>query len=357
MNLHIWLRDEVKKNEKRSALSPLDAGKLISSGFKVTVEKSNTRIFKDQEYISAGCEIVQTGSWKDAPLDAYILGLKELPVSSETVFKHKHIYFAHSYKGQDNAMTTLHSYHKGNGTLFDLEYLVDDNKRRIAAFGMWAGFVGCALAIDNFYYKQLNKSKYPSLSFYPTKEDLIASILDKKNKSTKHPTIMTIGALGRCGHGAEQAAKLCGLNVTGWDREDTKAGGPFKEILSHNIFVNCALVNTKMPPFINFDLLEKYPSNLSVIADVGCDPTSDLNPVPLYSECTNWIKPFLNIENFEIDLLSVDNLPSVLPLESSLDFSSQLLPHIIELGQKKEHLPTVWKNALDTFNENLETLH
>jgi saccharopine dehydrogenase (NAD+, L-lysine-forming) len=351
MSIHIWLRDEVKKNEERSALSPRDAQKLLSAGAKVTVESSINRIFKDQEYLNIGCDVVSTGSWKDAPISAYILGLKELPVSEDTSFIHKHIYFAHSYKKQDNAQLTLNSYKRGTGTLFDLEYLVDDNNRRIAAFGMWAGFVGTALAIDNFYYKQLETSPYPHLKSYPNQDTLISSILEKKKKSTVHPKIMTIGALGRCGHGANLAAKLCGLEVTGWDREETKNGGPFKETLEHNIFINCALVNIKMPPFINFTLLENNKSNLSVIADVGCDPTSELNPVPLYDECTNWVHPFLKVKGFDIDLLSVDNLPSILPLESSLDFSSQLIVHLLELNQK-EHLPNVWKNALNTFNKN-----
>ena len=352
MSIHIWLRGEVKKNEKRSALSPIDAKKLLSAGARVTVERSVNRIFVDQEYLDIGCVIAATGSWPKAPEDAYILGLKELPVSIATSFTHKHIYFAHSYKGQDNASLTLDSYRKGSGTLFDLEYLVDDNQRRIAAFGMWAGFVGSALAIDNFYYKQLEDTTYPQLKSYPNQDVLIKSILAKKEKCEKHPKVMTIGALGRCGYGASQAAKLCGLKVTGWDREETKDGGPFKEILDHDVFINCALVNVKMPPFINFEILESNKSNLSVIADVGCDPTSELNPVPLYSECTNWTKPFFKVKGFDIDLLSVDNLPSVLPLESSLDFSSQLVPHLLELNQK-EHLPTVWKNALNTFNKNM----
>lgn len=41
--------------------------------------------------------MVQAGSWVNAPSDAIILGLKELPHSHDPV-SHRHIYFAHAYK-------------------------------------------------------------------------------------------------------------------------------------------------------------------------------------------------------------------------------------------------------------------
>ncbi|CAJ0630477.1 10627_t:CDS:2, partial [Entrophospora sp. SA101] len=42
--------------------------------FKITVEKPTQRIFDDEEYERIGCTLVQSGTWKAAPSDVYIIG-------------------------------------------------------------------------------------------------------------------------------------------------------------------------------------------------------------------------------------------------------------------------------------------
>ena len=42
--LHLWIRAEQRRNEKRVAITPQDAAKLIYKGIKVTVEESADRI-------------------------------------------------------------------------------------------------------------------------------------------------------------------------------------------------------------------------------------------------------------------------------------------------------------------------
>jgi saccharopine dehydrogenase (NAD+, L-lysine-forming) len=46
----LWLRCETKKFERRAALSPTTAKKLIDAGFTVLVERDTQRIFEDVEY-------------------------------------------------------------------------------------------------------------------------------------------------------------------------------------------------------------------------------------------------------------------------------------------------------------------
>ena len=45
--------------------------------------------------------------------------------------------FGHAYKGQDGANKLLGKFKNGGGALYDLEYLLDKNNLRIAAFGYW----------------------------------------------------------------------------------------------------------------------------------------------------------------------------------------------------------------------------
>ena len=62
--------------------------------------------------------------------------------------------FAHCYKHQAGWNDILSRFHLGNGLLYDLEFLQDENKRRVAAFGFYAGFAGCALGLEGirFFY-------------------------------------------------------------------------------------------------------------------------------------------------------------------------------------------------------------
>lgn len=351
MSKVFWLRAEDKAFERRSPLTPTGASTLIKNGATVFVEKFEDRIFKLEDYQAVGCKIVEKDSWKEAPASTYVLGLKELKEDSFDL-KHNHIYFAHVYKGQDGAAEVLSRYNKGKGKLFDLEFLTNDEGRRIAAFGKWAGYVGAAVATKYFFHQQINASeKFPSLRSYEDKEILIKEILELKNRSSLLPKIIIIGALGRCGSGANEFLQDVGLNATLWDYEETKKGGPFPEILEHDIFINTALIMKKIPPFLDKDILKKS-KKLSTICDVSCDPTGDLNPIPIYNQITSWEEPALKVEN-GIDVISVDNLPSVLPKESSEDFAEQLLPHLLELNES-ESFPTVWKNSLNIFDSKLK---
>lgn len=45
-----WLRCEKKPFERRAALTPTTAKKLIDAGFEITVERDDQRIFNDAEY-------------------------------------------------------------------------------------------------------------------------------------------------------------------------------------------------------------------------------------------------------------------------------------------------------------------
>ncbi|MEM7393546.1 MAG: saccharopine dehydrogenase, partial [Verrucomicrobiota bacterium] len=341
--LTIWLRNESKPFEQRTPLTPADAATLVKAGIKLIVEHSDTRIFSDNDYASAGCTLTDI-SWEDAPDDAFILGLKELPTSSEPL-RHRHIYFAHAFKGQAGWKELLSRFQRGGGTLYDLEYLEDETGRRVAAFGTWAGFAGAAVAAMAWGHRP---AELPPLTAAANKDDLI----EQCRKHTGTPRVMIIGAAGRCGRGATELFRELHADLTLWDMEETDKGGPFEEILEHDILVNGVFVSTRIPPFLTPELLEQ-PRRLSIICDVSCDPSGDLNPLPLYDRCTTFAQPLLRIAEGEqpVDLIAIDHLPSLLPRESSEDFSQQLLPHLLQVGDSGD---TVWTGARHVFQETLQ---
>ena len=166
---------------------------------------------------------------------------------------------------------------------------------------------------------------------------------------------MVIGAKGRCGRGALSVATQLGLPVTAWDIEETKAGGPFPEILEHDIFINCVYIDREISPFLTRDLIAQQGRRLSVICDVSCDPASELNPLPIYSDCSSFADPCQRLVGGRVplDLIAIDHLPSLLPAESSRDFSSQLLPFLLDL---REDRAGAWARARQRFTEKLATI-
>ena len=80
---------------------------------------------------SAGCTLVAGGTWPDAPADAYIVGLKELPEDG-TPLKHKHIYFAHCFKEQGGWKELLGRFDTGGGHVLDIEFLTNEKNQRVA---------------------------------------------------------------------------------------------------------------------------------------------------------------------------------------------------------------------------------
>lgn len=90
------------------------------------------RMISNISVAQIGAKLVEEGSWvKDAPKDAFILGLKELP-EDDFPLEHVHISFAHCYKQQGGWEKVLSRWPRGGGTLLDLEFLTDDAGRRVA---------------------------------------------------------------------------------------------------------------------------------------------------------------------------------------------------------------------------------
>lgn len=349
---HVWLRAEQRGNERRVCLTHEGAKALVDMGIRLSVEKSDSRVLDIAGYEAAGAEIVAENSWASAPEDAIILGLKELPASDEPLC-HKHIMFGHAYKGQFAGKALLNRFHSGGGTLYDLEYLLDDNHRRIAAFGYWAGFAGAAVTVKAWVAQQTQKIVNPVDEFSSK-----AALLDELRTelaliSNALPKVIIIGALGRVGTGATDLCTSLGLEVSAWDIQETRHGGPFPELLEHDLFLNCIVAEEGVPQFVPASAISA-PRQLTVIGDIACDPDSDYNPIPIYNQATTWDEPVVRVcDHPVLDVMAIDNLPSLLPLESSVDFSNQLLPALLSLKAIEDG---VWAKAEAVFKRNCHAL-
>ena len=371
--IHVWLRAETKPHEARTALTPKACQELLKAGVQVTVEESSQRIFSDDEYRAVGCSLVTGGTWKDAPKSAFIFGLKELP-EEDCPLVHRHCFFGHVYKQQEGWEILLKRFKDGGGILLDVEYMVDENGRRaVAEFGPMAGMAGLLIGVDLWCHQHLKKGQeYGAVSPFPSETDFVEHVrshLDQvygswsevdKNES---PKVMIMGALGRCGQGAlymlEDKLKIPSSQIAKWDLKETAGGGPFPEILSYDVFVNCINLNTlktAIPPFLTKDMLGDGNRKLSVVVDVSCDVSNPNNPLPFVTDITTFSKPVRHIEvsgsSNTLDIIAIDHLPSLLPRESSIRFSEKMLPFIFELSDLSKS--TVWSETKKVFDEKIK---
>ena len=360
--VHFHIRGETKPAERRTAVTPDDAKRLIEAGHQVTVESFPDRCFPDAAYAEVGCAMAEAGSWEKIDQSRVILGLKELP-EGDSGLPHQHIMFAHCFKYQDGWKEVMKRFTSAKGTLFDIEFLKEENGRRKVAFGKWAGFCGMGTGILCWALQQqsgdkMTRNALPADLWYRTRDEYINACADAIKKTGKgFPKVMIIGALGRCGSGATEMALATGIpkeNIAMWDMAETSKGGPFKEILDYDVFVSCIYLDpkTKAAPFLTTEMLNSD-RKLSVMVDVSCDPNNPANPVPVYKECTTFLEPVNRIVapsegKAPFDVIALDHFPSLVPCESSTEFSAGLLPMLIDFEKDSEN---VWSRAKKTFEE------
>lgn len=350
--VHVWIRSESRGTERRAPVAPADIPLLIHAGFRVTVEESPQRIFDVEEYAAAGASVVGEGAWVDAPDDAYVLGIKELPDEPDSL-RHRHIYFAHAFKGQEDARRTLERFRRGGGRLLDIEYLTGDDGRRVVAFGYWAGYVGAALGV-------LHLAGTLTAPLAPmAKHELDAELEQAGTSGADELLALVTGARGRSGRGAQQALASAGMPVTSWDREETRDLHK-QALLGHDLLVNCVVTHTPTTPFVEQSDLDRE-RRLRVLADVTCDVTGPTNMLPVNTRTTTWQEPVRRLHggtsehSVPLDVIAIDNLPSLLPREASEGFSADLAPHLLGLGG--EGGPSgPWRAAGRAFDDAIRRL-
>lgn len=351
--VHVWIRSESRGTERRAPVVPADVPLLVDAGFEVTVEESPQRIFPIDEYAAAGADVVAGGTWVDAPQDAYVLGIKELPDEPDSL-RHRHIYFAHAFKGQDDAEETLARFRRGGGRLFDIEYLTGDDGKRVVAFGYWAGYVGAALGVLHLAGR-LDAPLTPM-----ARHELDAELEQAGKDGADQLLALVTGARGRSGRGAQRALMTAGMPITRWDRQETRDLHK-QALLGHDLLVNCVVTHTPTTPFVEHADLD-HERRLRVLADVTCDVTGPTNMLPVNTEITTWQEPVRRLHDGNaqhgdgpLEVIAIDNLPSLLPREASEGFSADLTPHLLGLtGADGPSAP--WQAAGRAFDRAMDEL-
>ena len=246
---HLWVRAEQRPNEDRVGLTPEGAAALIAAGISVTVEESRVRACGSKVTARQAAPSPPENSWPDAPRDAIIFGLKELPEDGSPL-PHRHIMFGHAYKGQPAGQVLLQRFGPGAARFTIWNIWSMTTGRRVAAFGYWAGYAGAAVTLKCWAAQRAAGSagRWPPSA---GKAGLLADLgAELATIPGPRPRALVIGALGRVGTGAADLCEAMGRCVTRWDMAETARGGPFPQVLAHEIFLNCILARPGCPVFV-----------------------------------------------------------------------------------------------------------
>jgi saccharopine dehydrogenase (NAD+, L-lysine-forming) len=233
------------------------------------------------------------------------------------------------------------------------------------------GHKGSALALKTWACQQRSETlqsvnRYTDgKGYYENETELIEQLKDEVAEAVeiagRYPSVLVMGALGRCGRGAVDLFKKVGFpeeNIIRWDLAETaEKPGPYMEIVEADIFVNAIYLSKPIPPFINAQVLASPSRKLSVICDVSCDTTNPHNPIPVYSINTTFTDPTVPVPVSSgplLDVISIDHLPSLLPRESSEAFGQDLLPYLKQLNNWRK--AEVWERAEKLFQEKVALL-
>ena len=403
MSIFVGIRHEDKyKMERRAPLTPRHVEYLIKhKNIDFLVQKSEKRVFIDEEYERAGAEISD-----NLEKSSIIFGVKEMPISFFEPEK-TYIFFSHVIKGQSYNMPMLRRMMELKCNLIDYEKVVDDQNKRLIFFGKYAGLAGMinslwamALRLKHYGYDtKLLKIKqahhYHSLD--EAKRDIsdIGQLIAENGiPSELRPFVIGFTGYGNVSQGAQE---ICGLlpvkeispekllhlknrkklpvnilyKVVFKEKDMYEHMDPFREFDLNDYFANPANYRSKFEQYIPFLTMiincvywdDRYPRlvtkeylkklytgktpHLKVIGDISCDvegaiectvkPTSIEDPVFLYEPLTGEI--IMGHEGEGLLDMAVDILPSELPRDASDGFSDVLVHFVKPIVDADFELP------------------
>jgi len=389
----IGIRRETKSVwEKRVPLIPEDVRELKEKyGIETVIQPSDIRIFPDEAFREAGAVVSEK---LDAP---FIFGVKEMPLDFFEEGK-TYIFFSHTIKAQEYNMPMLKRMIELKTTLIDYERIVDDNGRRLIAFGKFAGIAGM---IDSLWALgkrfELEGIKTPLSHVKRAYEYRSVKELEEQSQHIGEeiqrfgfpeeisPMVVGIAGYGNVSQGAQEVLHFFPVQEVApselkdlkgerhhiykvvFKEEDMvvkKDGGVFElqDYYNHpekyqgifenylpylTLLVNAIYWDERYPRLVTKDYLKKNyvpgESKLKVIGDISCDINGaiECNEMatepgePVYVYEPKQDRIVMGINGEGPVILAVDILPSEVPMDASIYFSHILKKFVPEIVNGK----------------------
>jgi alanine dehydrogenase len=369
------LRETKNPVDNRVALIPSQISRLRKEfpNTEFKVQPSALRAYNDDEYLAEDIQIEE--SLEDCDL---ILGIKEAAI--ETLLPNKHyLFFGHIAKKQEYNIPLFKSFIEKGITFSDYEYLVDENGKRLVAFGWYAGAVGVYYTLQGWGERTgLYSLPKPSSHFDVETE------IEALKKVTEHLTNIKVLVTGngRVSQGAQYILDKIGAQRLSVDKyletqqvahltycvasyndlvipkESTveNNGNDFhlhpenyksvfiKFASTTDILLSCHFWDNRAPVYLSNKELTDQNLRIKMIGDVTCDIMGSIQstvrssthdaPFYDYNPKTGKEEPaFSNDKN--ISVMAVDTCPNAMPRITSEYFGEKLIDLVLsELLQK-----------------------
>ncbi len=371
--------------ERRVPLIPEHLAKLKKEhGIDTIIQPFERRAFLESEFTEIGVKIQEDLS--DAPV---VFAVKEIPIPLLQNDK-TYIFFSHTIKGQDYNMPLLQKLMDLNATLIDYEAIANEDGKRLVFFGKYAGLAGMIDALYGYGIRLKNlgyetpllklKPAYEYKSVEEAKEEIakVGKEIEENGMAVdKAPFVFGFMGYGNVSQGAQEIFDVLPHKVIAPD-ELKNLDNKFNNLFYKVIFKEEHLVEPKNPED-KFELMdyfthpEKYKSKfeeyipymsllvnaiywteasprfltkqyfkskdehkLDVICDITCDidgavdftykSTPSDNPAYVYNPKDDSFTD--GYEGEGILDIAVDNLPTELPRNSSIEFSNALIQFV-----------------------------
>lgn len=359
------LREGKVPPDKRVPFTPLQVEEIHQRfpNVKIICQTSESRCFRDEEYSSIGCEVVEDLSDCDI-----LMGVKEVPVANLIPDK-TYLFFSHTIKKQPYNQKLLQEVLKRRISLIDYETLKDYQGNRLVAFGRYAGIVGAYNGLWAFGKRYDKFHLRRAFECYDI-NDLKLEI----RKITLPPIRIVLTGAGRVARGAMETLDTAGIKkvspedflnkefktavytqLSSADYHSRIEGGHFNREEFHtspqkyksDFFKFCkkadmliagAYWNPAAPVLFTRDQMLDEAFRIKIIADVTCDiggsvpstkkASTILEPLYDYVPQSDSTAEALSSDD-NITVMAVDNLPCELPRSASDEFGRDLIDKIL----------------------------
>ena len=357
------LKERKNPPDKRVVLTP-NACKTIVDKYDATivVEPSNRRVFNESLYDMEGVSLHTDLSNCDV-----LLGVKEVPIEA-LISNKKYFFFSHTIKKQPYNRKLLQAVLEKKIELYDHETIIDQQHRRLVAFGRYAGIVGAYNGLRTYGLKY-QLFDLPKAEYLKDLSQLIAILNNLKLPKMK----IILTGKGRVGTGAVEVLKAVGVNEVSveeylnqefdkavycqidvdqynrhkdgrdfdkndfFDHPENYKGTFFRFAQRSDLFIAGHFYGVGAPYLITKEEVLRPDFKISVVADISCDingpiattlrPSTIASPIYGVDPVTFEEVDFKNSK--AIAVMAVDNLPCELPIDASEGFSEAFVHYVI----------------------------
>lgn len=366
------IREGKTPPDSRVPIIPKQAAHIRDNfAVELKVADSPNRCYTNAEYEKEGFEMVDSVADCDV-----LMGVKEVPID-QLIPNKTYFFFSHTIKKQVYNRKLLQAVIEKNIRLIDYEVLTNSHKKRLIAFGHFAGMVGAHNGVMTYGMRtgEFSLKRLKDCHDYAEAMELY--------KTLKLPAIkIVLTGTGRVGMGAKKVLEDMGVRQVApkdflnknydeavftqlqcknyaarkddnsFEKADFYANPTaYKSIFApyaaiSDIFINGIYWDNAAPAFFTKEAMRTDDFNIKVIADVTCD-IAPVSSIPSTLFASTIAKPIFGYDpktedvtepfgENTVDMMTVDNLPNELPRDASESFGSQFIQHILpELLKEK----------------------